>query len=149
MTLSCQANTAGIRSGRIRYHLQRPSGIGPVSLSGDVACQKGHQFEPSGDLCGDNFWQPFHSSGRRLVLCLTIWGIFFMKHLPSVAVGESLDSVFRRAVWCSVTSRLGPCTIGPSQSVDWARPAGRLGPPPVDWAHLIYFGFAIYLYFLL
>ena len=48
-----------------------------------------------------------------------------------------------------VTSRLGLCTIGPSQSVDWAQPAGRLGPPPVDWAHLIYFGFAIYLYFLL
>ena len=32
---------------------------------------------------------------------------------------------------------------------DWAQPQS-IGPSQsVDWAHLIYFGFAIYLYFLL
>ena len=112
------------------FDRDRTSHLGAVSRSGDVACQKGRQFEPSRDLFGDHFKRPFHSSGRRLVLCCALCNnpatygrIFFMRHLPSVTVRESLDSVFGRAVWCSRQQTSGasrysmlPQTFGQSVS---------------------------------
>ena len=46
----------------------------------------------------------------------------------------------------TITSRFGPWTIWPLD--DWAHPQSIWLSQSVDLAHLIYFGFAIYLYFL-
>ena len=67
-----------------------------------------------------------------------------------------LSQFLRGLNWSVPTSQLAELLSAPGRSpVDLAH--GRLGPPPdpvdlaqpVDLAHLIYFGFAIYLYFLL
>ena len=55
-----------------------------------------------------------------------------------LVTGQALGLSTKCTSWRAMREcqSIGPITywarsIGPSQSVDWARPAGRLGPPPV------------------